>query len=275
MHNKKYTCVLTIAGSDCSGGAGIQADLKTFSALGCYGMSVITALTAQNTSSVSAVHAVPAEFVGRQIDTIFSDIKVAAIKIGMLHDIDIIEIVANKIKALPYDIPIVLDPVMVAKSGDTLLKSTAIRFLHEKLIPLVTIITPNLPEAQLLLKQKIESRDDMQQAAKALCQEALQAVLIKGGHLQDSDKCADCLYVKATDRIYWYEAERIKTKNTHGTGCTLSSAIASFLALKYDLCEAVAKAKAYLSEAILAGSKFSLGHDHGHGPVQHFFENLE
>ncbi len=270
MNSKKYTSVLTIAGSDCSGGAGIQADLKTFSALGCYGMSVITALTAQNTSSVDAVHAVPAEFVGQQIDAIFSDIKVAAIKIGMLYDVDIIEIVANKIKALSNNIPIVLDPVMVAKSGDTLLKNTAIRFLYEKLVPLVTLITPNLPEAQLLLKKKIESRDDIQQAAKELCQEALQAVLIKGGHLQHSDKCTDCFYIKATDKVYWYEAERIKTKNTHGTGCTFSSAIASFLALGYDLYEAVARAKAYLSKAILAGSKFTLGH--GYGPVQHFHE---
>jgi hydroxymethylpyrimidine/phosphomethylpyrimidine kinase len=270
MRNKKYTCILTIAGSDSSGGAGIQADLKTFSALGCYGMSVITALTAQNTSSVDAIHAVPAKFVGQQIDAIFSDIEVAAIKIGMLHNIDIIEIVANKIKARPYNIPIVLDPVMVAKSGDTLLESDAIEFLLNKLVPLVTIITPNLPEAQLLLNKKIESRDDIKKAAKELCQKTLQAVLIKGGHLRDNDKCTDCLYVKAIDRIYWYEAERIKTQNTHGTGCTLSSAIASFLALGYSLYEAVAKAKVYLSEAILAGSKFTLGH--GYGPVQHFHE---
>jgi hydroxymethylpyrimidine/phosphomethylpyrimidine kinase len=266
MSYKNYTSVLTIAGSDCSGGAGIQADLKTFSALGCYGMSVITALTAQNTLNVDAIHAVPAEFIGQQIDAIFSDIKVSAIKIGMLHSVDIIKIVASKIKTFPNNIPIILDPVMVAKSGDTLLKNEAIEFLHEKLIPLVTIITPNLPEAQLLLKKKIESRDDFQRAAKELCQGALQAVLIKGGHLQ-GDNCSDCLYVESTDKIHWYEAERIKTKNTHGTGCTLSSAIASFLALGYDLYEAVAKAKAYLSEAILAGSKFILGH--GYGPVQH------
>ncbi|KPJ67836.1 MAG: hypothetical protein AMJ43_02455 [Coxiella sp. DG_40] len=268
MHSKKYTCVLTIAGSDCSGGAGIQADLKTFSALGCYGMSVITALTAQNTSNVDAIHAVPAEFVGRQIDAIFSDIKVAAIKIGMLHDVNVIEIVADKIKTFPYNVPIVLDPVMVAKSGSILLKNTAIEFLREKLIPLVTIITPNLPEAQLLSNREIESRHDMEQVAKVLCQKALHAVLIKGGHLHHSDKCADCLYVKATDRIYWYEAERIKTKNIHGTGCTLSSAITSYLALGHSLRDAVAKAKTYLSGAILAGSKFTLGH--GYGPVQHF-----
>jgi hydroxymethylpyrimidine/phosphomethylpyrimidine kinase len=263
MQPKTYTTVLTIAGSDPSGGAGIQADLKTFSALSCYGMSVITALTAQNTQGVTAVYPIPAKFITEQLDAIFADIKVDAIKIGMLHDVDVIKTVANKIKSLTMHI--VLDPVMVAKNGHTLLKNRAIKALQKNLFPLATIITPNIPEAELLLEQKIKTQKKMQQAAKALCENGLKAVLIKGGHLENTKQSADCLYIKATDNFHWLTDKRIKTKNTHGTGCTLSSAIASFLALGYDLLDAVTQAKKYLSQAILLGSEYSLGK--GHGPL--------
>jgi len=266
MSNKKYTTVLTIAGSDPSGGAGIQADLKTFAALGCYGMSVIAALTAQNTQEVTGVYPIPPKFIAQQLETIFADIKVDAIKIGMLHDVDVIEEVANSISNL--SIPIVLDPVMVAKSGHALLKDTAIKSLQQNLFPIATLITPNIPEAELLLEQEIKTHNDMEHAAQALCKNGLKAVLLKGGHLAN-ETSADCLYIKATNNIHWLSSKRIKTKNTHGTGCTLSSAIASNLALGYNLLDAVSHAKDYLSQAILAGSEYKLGK--GHGPVHHFW----
>lgn len=271
MPSKKYTTVLTIAGSDPSGGAGIQADLKTFATLGCYGMSVITALTAQNTQGVTGVHPIPAKFIAEQLDAIFVDIKVHAIKIGMLHNAEVIKTVANKIESI--NIPIVLDPVMVAKSGHTLLKNSAIKSLQKNLFPLATIITPNIPEAQVLLQQKIKTQNEMQHAARALCKNGLKAVLIKGGHLKNTKESTDCLYIKATDNFHWLKKERIKTKNTHGTGCTLSSAIASFLALGYDLTEAVSRAKKYLSQAILAGSEYKQGK--GHGPVRFSCKNFK
>lgn len=265
---KKYTTILTIAGSDSSGGAGIQADLKTFFALGCYGMSVITALTAQNTQGVTAVHAVPAKFVTQQLDAVFSDIEVSAIKIGMLHNIDIINAVAGGLKKFAADIPIVLDPVAIAKSGHTLLQNDAVASLVDKLFPLATVITPNLPEAELLLQRKITTYEDMQTAAQELCGEKLEAVLVKGGHLEQASDSSDCLYVKSADSLRWFRNKRIKTRNTHGTGCTLSSAIASFLALGYGLAAAVTRAEEYLHNAIAAGSKYKLGS--GSGPVYHF-----
>lgn len=265
--NRQYTCALTIAGSDPSGGAGIQADLKTFAALGCYGMSAITALTAQNTQGVTAVQPVTAEFVGKQLDEIIADIEIAAIKIGMLHNQDVIEVVAKKVNKLSA--PIVLDPVMVAKSGHQLLQPEAINYLQNKLIPLTTLITPNLPEAELLLQREIKSVADTEQAAKDLCLQALPAVLIKGGHAEDRDVSSDCLYLKEQGKCYWFEGKRIKTKNTHGTGCTLSAAIASYLALGNDLLSAVTQAKAYITQAIAAGSQYKIGH--GCGPVHHFY----
>jgi hydroxymethylpyrimidine/phosphomethylpyrimidine kinase len=264
MDKKQYTTVLTIAGSDPSGGAGIQADLKTFAALGCYGMSVITALTAQNTQGVTGIHQIPAKFIALQLAAIFADIKVNAIKIGMLHDVDVIETVANNI--INLKIPIVLDPVMVAKSGHTLLKNTAIKSLQQKLFSIATLITPNIPEAELLLERKIKTHKDMEHAAQALCQNGLKTVLLKGGHLKNTES-SDCLYIKELDSLHWLNSRRINTKNTHGTGCTLSSAIASFLGLGYNLLEAVKHAKDYLSQAILAGCEYKLGK--GHGPVDH------
>lgn len=264
----QYISVLTIAGSDPSGGAGIQADMKTFSALGCYAMSVLTALTAQNTQGVAAVQAIPAEFVSAQIQAIFADIQVAAIKIGMLHNQQIITAVAEQLAKLS-DIPVVLDPVMISKSGHTLLAENAVRQL-KKLFPHVALITPNIPEAELLLQQAIQTPEQMQVAAKKLCNEGLNAVLIKGGHLKSAKNSADLLYIKAEDKYYWFDKPWVNTTNTHGTGCTLSAAIAAYLAKDFDLVNAVEQAKDYLYHALLAGANYQLGK--GCGPVQHFHQ---
>lgn len=265
---KTYTTALSIAGSDCSGGAGIQADLKTFSALGCYGMSVITALTAQNTQGVQAIYPIPAEFIGQQLDSIFADIKVNAIKIGMLHAPEIIEIIARQLIQHPA-IPLILDPVMLAKDGSHLLQTAAINTLRNKLFPLTTILTPNLPEAEILLQQKIMDRGNMEQAARELCAMGPQAVLLKGGHLLEDQESADCLYIKQQNKYYWFSNKRVMTKHTHGTGCTLSAAITACLAQGKNLLDAVTAAKSYISAAILAGKDYQLGK--GCGPVQHFF----
>lgn len=262
---KRYTTTLTIAGSDNSGGAGLQADLKTFSALGCYGMSVITALTAQNTQGVQAIYEISPAFIGQQIDSIFNDIEVDAIKIGMLHSVEIITIVAEKLR--PYKkIPIILDPVMVGKDKSTLLKPAAIGALRSILFPLATLITPNLPEAETIVGRIIYDRKEMEKAAVELSKLGPQAVLVKGGHLSDP-KSADCLYLDNT--YHWFTNPRIGTSNTHGTGCTLSAAIAAFMAKGYSLQDAVKNAKAYISIAIEKGSEYKLGH--GYGPVHHFY----
>lgn len=265
---KQYIPVLTIAGSDPSGGAGIQADIKTFSALGCYAMSVLTALTAQNTQGVTAVQTIPAEFMSAQIQAIFADIQVAAIKIGMLHNENIIAAVAEQLAKLS-EVPVVLDPVMIAKSGHTLLDKNAVRKL-KKLFPHITLLTPNIPEAELLLQQTIQTPQQMQAAAKKLCDESLSAVLIKGGHLKSANNSADLLYIKTEDKYYWFEKPWVDTFNTHGTGCTLSAAIAAYLAKGFNLIDAVGQAKDYLYHALLAGADYQLGK--GCGPVQHFHQ---
>lgn len=265
MNKKTYKRILTIAGSDSGGGAGIQADLKTFTALNCYGMSAITALTAQNTMQVKQVHPIPAEFVAQQIAAVIEDIGVDAIKIGMLCNTTIIQMVANELKKIPH-VPIVLDPVIVATSGDLLLEQTAITALKNDLLPMTTIITPNLHEAELLWQNKITSTDVMQTAAKELSKLGCQAVLIKGGHLTQQD-CVDCLYTKKDNKIQWIKAARIITNNTHGTGCTLSAAIAAYLAQNFDLLTAVNKAKTYITNAIKLGAEYQIGS--GHGPVKH------
>lgn len=268
---RTYHRVLTIAGSDSGGGAGIQADLKTFAALGCYGMSAITALTAQNTVAVTGILPIAPEFVASQIDAVASDIGVDAVKIGMLHSAPIIRVVAER---LAHHRPphIVVDPVMVAKSGDRLLQEEAIAALRADLLPLATIITPNLPEAEVLLNRTIGDLEAMREAAVALVVPnaiALgpQAVLLKGGHLRH-ERAVDVLYIAEEGEPALLEGERIETENTHGTGCTLSSAIAAFLARGCDLREAVARAKAYLTAALRAGASYRLGR--GHGPVHHF-----
>ncbi len=259
--------VLTIAGSDCSGGAGIQADLKTIAAHGCYGMSVITALTAQNTRGVFAVENCSPEFVKCQLESVFSDIAPDTVKIGMVSSKEIIEVLANTLKEYKEDntlnIEIVLDPVMVSTSGSKLLDEDAVTTLMNKLIPLATVITPNLSEAELLSGVNIKSTDDMIQAAQIIEKHYGGHILIKGGHLDEHAN--DLLYTNG--EIYWYKGQKIDNPNTHGTGCTLSSAIASNLAKGYNLPVSIKKSKAYLTGAI--EDKMNLGY--GRGPLNHMY----
>jgi hydroxymethylpyrimidine/phosphomethylpyrimidine kinase len=258
---------LTIAGSDSGGGAGIQADLKTFSALGVYGASVITALTAQNTRAVTGIFPVDADFIAHQIDAVFDDIEVHAVKIGMLGGPDAIRIVADRLR---YWQPrwIVLDPVMVAKSGDKLLPDDAVTALRDVLLPMASIITPNLPEAAVLLGEEgADERRKMPGVAARLQQLGIANVLLKGGHLPGPDS-ADLLMHGG--EVLWQQAQRIETRHTHGTGCTLSAAIAAGLAKGQPLPAAVQRAKRYITGAISAADTLAIGH--GHGPVHHFFE---
>jgi hydroxymethylpyrimidine/phosphomethylpyrimidine kinase len=264
---KNYKCVLTIAGSDSSGGAGIQADIKTISALGCYAASIVTALTAQNTQGVQAIYAIPEEFVMQQIHSVFNDIEVNAVKIGMLHDENMIATVAQALEKFK-PASIILDPVMVSKNNCELLQPSSVSFLKERLFPLATLITPNLPEAEKLLGIKITTTTDMQSAAIALGQQFKTNVLIKGGHL-NADQASDVFFAKEEGQCYWFHADRVETKHTHGTGCTLSAAVSSYIAKEYSLYDAIFNAKQYLTNAIRSGSGFRLGH--GCGPVNHFY----
>ena len=263
---KTYWRVLTIAGSDCGGGAGIQADLKTFAANGCYGMSVITALTAQNTQGVSGIHPVPVGFVAQQIEAVLGDIGADAVKIGMLYSPELIETVARKLREHGVG-RIVLDPVMVAQSGDKLLQDDAVAALKETLIPQAEIITPNLPEAEVLLGHSV-GEAEMADAATELARLGCRNVLVKGGHGEGASS-TDCLRLGEDGRTVWIEAGRIATMNNHGTGCTLSSAIAARIAQGDRLEAAVRQAKDYITGAIRAGADYRLGH--GHGPVHHFW----
>ncbi|MBW2434557.1 MAG: bifunctional hydroxymethylpyrimidine kinase/phosphomethylpyrimidine kinase [Deltaproteobacteria bacterium] len=265
---KQYRKVLTIAGSDSGGGAGIQADLKTFSAVGCYGMSVITALTAQNTRGVIGIHPVPPAFAVEQIDAVLSDIGADAIKIGMLYSAELIEAVAAALKRHGAR-NLVLDPVMVAQSGDKLLQDDAVEAIKDYLMPLSEVVTPNLPEAVALAAQTLQNRQDVESAARALAAHGSRSILIKGGH-GDDHQSSDLLYLAGEDRPVWLAAKRIQTRNNHGTGCTLSSAIAAYLAKGNDIEAAVQKAKDYMNRAIAAGAAYRIGH--GHGPVHHFFK---
>jgi hydroxymethylpyrimidine/phosphomethylpyrimidine kinase len=256
---------VTIAGSDSSGGAGIQADLKTFSALGVYGASVITALTAQNTKGVAGIHDVPADFITAQIDAVFSDLAVNAVKIGMLSAPTAIEAIAAGLDRWKQTL-VVLDPVMVASSGDRLLAPAAIDILKSALIPRALVITPNLPEAAALLDAPIAATEsEMRAQAEQLLELGPRAVLIKGGHASGAE-AIDLLVSR--DAVARLSAERVATKNTHGTGCTLSSAIAAGLAKGQRLGEAVSDAKQYVTEAIGCADELAVGH--GHGPVHHF-----
>ena len=265
---KKYTypTVLTIAGTDPSGGAGIQADLKTFSALGCYGMSVVTALVAQNTTGVRAIHNVPAEFVQQQLDAVMEDILPDAIKIGMVHTPQLVEVIANTLKRYP-DIPVVFDPVMVATSGDKLIEDATIEVIVSKLFPLVTLITPNMDEASLLANMTIETVDQMQQAGEVIAQTGCKALLMKGGHLK-SEQLTSILMDK-NGIVNTYVSDKVETNNVHGSGCTLSSAIASYLARGEELQDAVALAQEYINGAIYYGSDVLIGK--GNGPLNHFY----
>jgi hydroxymethylpyrimidine/phosphomethylpyrimidine kinase len=257
---------LTIAGSDSSGGAGIQADLKTFAALGVYGASVITALTAQNTSGVSGIHDVPADFVTAQIDAVFGDLDVKAVKIGMLAQLPTIDAVVAALKRWSSPQHIVLDPVMVATSGDRLLAADAVAGLRTQLIPLASLITPNLPEAAALLDEPVAVGEAaIESQGKRLLAMGCPAVLIKGGHGQGAESID---YLVRGSGIVALSAPRIATTNTHGTGCSLSSAIAAGLAKGEDMETAVRAAKAWLSAAIAAADRLGVGR--GHGPVHHF-----
>lgn len=266
MNQRTYHRVLTIAGSDSGGGAGIQADLKTIAAHGCYGASVITALTAQNTLGVTAIHAVPVDFVAAQLDAVLGDIGADAVKIGMLFSPELIRVVARGLVRHGVG-TIVLDPVMVAQSGDKLLQDEAIEALKTELIPLATLITPNLPEASVLLGRDIATQDAARRATADLAAMGCKNVLVKGGHLESGDS-DDTLFLGAENRTVTFSGERIPTRNNHGTGCTLSSAIASNLARGEDVEEAVRHAKEYISAAIRAGAGYVIGR--GHGPVHHF-----
>jgi hydroxymethylpyrimidine/phosphomethylpyrimidine kinase len=256
---------LTIAGSDSGGGAGIQADLKTFSALGVYGASVIAALTAQNTRGVDAVFEVPPAFVRAQIDAVFSDLAIGAVKIGMLGNAAVVETVAERLSH-HRGIPVVLDPVMVATSGDRLLKPDAVEAMRTRLMPLAVVVTPNLPEAAALLDApEAATEDDMVRQAGRLLALGARAVLMKGGHGKAAESVD--LLVTPTAAVR-FVAARIATKNTHGTGCTLAAAIAAGLAKGQDLTGAVRAAKDYVTAAIAAADRLAVGH--GHGPVHHF-----
>lgn len=269
------TIALSIAGSDPSGGAGIQADLKTFAALGAYGTAVLTALTAQNTTGVTGIHTVPAEFVTEQLRTLFADVMPDAIKIGMLGSADTVRAVTDIVVSIP-DVPVVLDPVMVATSGDRLLDEDAVRAMRD-LVPHAGLITPNLAEAAVLLgvdptsSQPCEVATDqasMQNQARRLVDAGARRVLLKGGHLGDAADAVD-VYASADD-IHVLHATRHRTHNTHGTGCTLSAAIAALLPGRDDWLAAVTDAKAYLGRAIAASDVLDVGS--GAGPVHHFVD---
>lgn len=260
MNRHTMKTVLTIAGSDCSGGAGIQADLKTITAHKLYGMSVVTALTAQNTTGVFAVEEAAPEFVSKQLDCVFQDIRPDAVKIGMVSSAPIIEVIAHKLIEYRAE-NVVLDPVMVSTSGCRLFVTDAMQVLMDKLFPLATVITPNIPEAEALSGMEIHDTRGMRDAAQKIACKANTAVLLKGGHLTSG--AHDLLYT--ADGAVWYPGERIENQDTHGTGCTLSSAIACSLAQGCILEAAVRNAKAYISDALRDGLRLGKGH----GPLNH------
>ena len=259
----KMKTALTIAGSDCSGGAGIQADIKTMTMNGVYAMSAITALTAQNTTGVRAIQEATPEFLKQQIDAVFEDIFPDSTKIGMVSSSELIYVIADRLKYHKAK-NIVVDPVMVATSGSTLMKTDAVKTLIDELLPIATLVTPNIPEAEVLSGVFIENNDDMQAAAKTIGDAHGCSVLLKGGHnINDAN---DLLY--ANGEYHWFEGKRIDNPNTHGTGCTLSSAIASNLAKGFALSESVQRAKEYISDALLA--QLDLGQSSG--PLMHNFD---
>ena len=282
---KRYNIVLTIAGSDSGGGAGIQADIKAISAMGCFAASAITAITVQNTVGVAAVHPVPLEILEGQIDAVLSDIGADAIKIGMLHSAEVVNLVADKIEQ--YGIRnVVLDPVMVSTSGHRLIEESAIEVIKSRLIPLARVITPNIPEAEILSGRTITSEEDFPEIAKILSRtntlnpkvtegsqtnstkESAVSVLLKAGHLTGDD-LIDCFFNAEDGTITTLPSKRVYTRNTHGTGCTLSSAFAAALARGEELSAAATSAKKYIEQAIISGAEYEIGK--GHGPVNHFF----
>jgi hydroxymethylpyrimidine/phosphomethylpyrimidine kinase len=263
MATRRIPTAMTIAGSDSGGGAGIQADLKTFAALGVYGTSTLTAITAQNTLGVTGVHEIPTDIIAAQIEAVITDIGADAVKTGMLSSSAIVEVVAQELKRHQVE-ALVIDPVMVAKSGDPLLQQEAVEALRAKLVPLAAVVTPNIPEAEVLTGLKINSLEDMRRAAEKIIEMGAGGVVVKGGHLEGP----------ATDLFYdgshfqEFTAPRIETKNTHGTGCTFASAIAAGLARRMSVIDSVAQAKEYVTEAIRRS--FPIGQ--GHGPLNHFYK---
>jgi len=264
---KYFYKVLTIAGSDSGGGAGIQADLKTFSALGCYGMSVITAITAQNTLGVKSIHPVPISFIKDQADAVLSDIGVDAVKIGMLFSADVVDVVKSIV--LDYNLKnIVFDPVMISVNKDLLIENSTIQKIINEFLTIVDIVTPNIYEAEIILSVKISKLQDMIDSTKMLIDKGCNSVLLKGGRICD-DECFDVFYSINLEKPLIFSKKTIKTLNIHGTGCTLSSAIASYLALGYQVSTAINLALEYTYKAIDSGSNAILGK--GRGPVNHFF----
>lgn len=263
---KKYNRVLTIAGSDSGGGAGIQADIKAISAMGCYAASAVTAVTVQNTLGVQAVHPVPLDILEGQIEAVLSDIGADAIKIGMLHSSEVVNLVADMLER--YRIKnVVLDPVMVSTSGHRLIEADALKVIKSRLMPLARVITPNLPEAEVLAGCRIVSESDFDMIARRLSDGGKVSVLLKAGHL-DGDTLVDYFYNAEDGMMTRLPSVRVRTKNTHGTGCTLSSAFAAALARGEDLTCAAKSAKAYIEQAIISGAEYRIGN--GHGPVNHF-----
>ncbi|WP_316801890.1 bifunctional hydroxymethylpyrimidine kinase/phosphomethylpyrimidine kinase [Pedobacter nototheniae] len=268
---KKYINALTIAGSDSGGGAGIQADLKTFSALGCYATSVITAVTAQNTLGVKSVHHIPVPIILDQLQAVLDDLKPAAIKIGMIGYLQVVGLIRDELIRYGNNVPVILDPVMVATSGENLIEPETVVQLKEQLFGLLTLITPNIDEAVILSGQKINSLEEMIQAGKKIIAQGVNAVLVKGGHLP-GPVIYDVLILADNEPVI-FENPFIHSNNLHGTGCTLSSAITAEMAKGNDLLTAVKNAKAYFIKAILAGNEVKIGA--GSGPLNHFFDPLK
>ena len=265
---KQYNTVLSIAGSDSGGGAGIQADIKAISAMGCYAATAITAVTVQNTLGVEAVHPIPLDILRGQIDCVLSDIGAKAVKIGMLHSAEVVEVVADALRR--HNVTnIVLDPVMVSTSGHRLIEESAIATLRERLLPMARVITPNIPEAEILAGVTITSNDQLPEVARKLSGGGRTSVLLKAGHLTEN-RLVDHLYNAEDDTVTPLPSERIETRNTHGTGCTLSSALAAALARGEGLTQAARSAKDYIDGAIRAGADYQIGR--GHGPVNHFYK---
>jgi hydroxymethylpyrimidine/phosphomethylpyrimidine kinase len=263
---KAYRGVLSIAGSDSGGGAGIQGDIKTISALGCYATTAITAVTVQNSMGVSAIHPIPAEVVIAQVKAVIDDINPLAIKIGMIYSAELATALNSLLKAYP-NIPIVFDPVMVSSSGNKLIHENSVEAFKKSLFPIAHLVTPNLDEAALLAKMPVRNVDEMKLAAKRILEYGSYAVLLKGGHLSGEDLFD--LYIDENGKEEVFNSKMIPSNNTHGTGCCLSSAIACYLAMGEKLIDAIPKAKEYVHEAILQGKDVRTGN--GHGPLNHFF----
>ena len=264
----KYNRVLTIAGSDSGGGAGIQADIKAISACGCFAASAITAVTVQNTLGVQAVAPIPVEIISGQIDAVLEDIGADAVKIGMLHSSEVVNCVADALRRQGMK-NIVLDPVMVSTSGHRLIEEEAVETMKSVLIPMVRVITPNIPEAEILLGRAIAGQEELPSVARELASIYSVSVLLKAGHLTD-DELIDVFYDAECDKVVELKSKRLYSKNTHGTGCTLSSAMAAMLAKGMSLADAARCAKDYINAAIVAGADYEIGG--GHGPVHHFHQ---